>query len=63
MKTKKFEKKLNLNKKTISSLEVYEMKNARGAGPSGVTCPQTCDICFTPECTVNHCTSRPDLTC
>ena len=36
MKTKKFDKKLSLNKKTISNLDHSQMKHAYGGAPSNV---------------------------
>jgi natural product precursor len=40
MKTKKFEKKLSLNKKTIAHLNNGDMKSLQGGDvPSGCTCP------------------------
>jgi hypothetical protein len=41
MKTKKFDKKLALNKKTISSLNNGQMKHAYGGAPSDVAYKQT----------------------
>lgn len=55
MKTKKFNKKLNLNKKTISNLNYGQMRNVNGGGndidrnaSDGGSCGVTCDTCFTP---------------
>jgi natural product precursor len=40
MKTKKFEKKLSLNKKTIANLNNGDMKHLQGGiKPTGCTCP------------------------
>ena len=63
MKTKKFEKKLALNKKTVANLNNVQLSNVKGGGviPSDPgfaclptfetcgTCAATCDTCFT-EC-------------
>lgn len=57
MKTKKFNKKLELNKQTVADLRNDEMKNAKGGA---FTDDFTCNTCFTaPEMTCNtysHCT-------
>ncbi len=61
MKTKKLEKKLTLNKKTIANLYHGQMRNVRGGGllpsdpgfpctgtePGTETCADTCNTCFT----------------
>lgn len=66
MKTKNFDKKLNLNKKTIVHLNNGEMRNfyGRGVGPVILTyfcptndCTQTCCSCVT-DCQ-SVCTSDP----
>lgn len=61
MKTKNFDKKLNLNKKTIVHLNNGEMRNfyGRGVGPICLTsdCTQTCCSCVT-DCE-SVCTSDP----
>jgi hypothetical protein len=49
MKAKKFDKKLSLNKKTISDLNISEMGNIQGGLPSGATCPN-CPITTYSRC-------------
>lgn len=63
MKIKRFNKRFNLNKTTISNLNVYEMRSAKG-GESTSVCPEECTfddtregchteisiICFTDDC-------------
>ena len=72
MKTKKFEKKLVLNKKTIAHLGNGELNVAKGGalvtkeGPSCAPCPATNPTCFTvcPTCfTVCPATGDPCLVC
>jgi hypothetical protein len=64
MKTKKFNKKLTLNKKTISNLENGQMKDAYGGAPSDIYYKQTGPIdppppvytCYScPNCPVSIC--------
>jgi len=64
MKTKKFDKKLTLNKKTISSLNNGQMKQAYGGAPSDVAYkitagpvnPPPIYTCFScPNCPVSAC--------
>ena len=49
MKQKKFGKKLELNKKTITNLGSSEMNDARGGTPSGTICI-TWDGCPSKSC-------------
>ena len=62
MKTKKFNKKLSLNKKTIVSLNNLEMDSVKGLGPSD-GCEFT-EICGTTygHCD-DHCRSIPAAAC
>jgi hypothetical protein len=67
MKSKKFEKKLSLNKKTISNLNQGAMKGVRGGGtleiacfdPGGgsalTNCQNTCDCTDESICFTNPC--------
>ena len=50
MKAKKFEKKLELNKKTIADLSNREMGEVQGGLASGFTCPNC-----PPPLTVSRC--------
>lgn len=69
MKTKKFEKKLVLNKKTIANLGNNELGNALGGGipdPTGYTClvetcPTDCGTCYTCPTECNGCSDPPIL--
>ncbi len=47
MKTRKFDKKLALNKETVANLNKDEMKNAHGGKPftRETLCPMTCYTC------------------
>jgi hypothetical protein len=54
MKTKKFNKKLTLNKATIVDLSNCEMGKIQGGIPSGVTCPN-CPITTYSRC-LTQCT-------
>lgn len=54
MKNKKFNKKLVLNKHTVSDLSVGEQSEVRGGIYTGTTCPGYCDTdlsCGATECT------------
>jgi hypothetical protein len=54
MKTKNFEKKLTLNKKTIANLNRGQLAQARGGGET--TSCYTCDTCLTYcSCTCETC--------
>jgi hypothetical protein len=54
MKTKRFEKKLSLNKVTLVNLVNHEMNSVRGQGTYG-TCAQTCGFCDTKMQTCRRC--------
>jgi len=64
MKTKKFNKRLSLNKKTIADLNGKEMKNAIG-GVSGVdtTCLETRLITCGVKSCGSICFTLPDIIC
>jgi hypothetical protein len=49
MKSKKFDKKLVLGKKTIVDLNNGEMDEIQGGGPSGQTCPN-CQVTTWSRC-------------
>jgi hypothetical protein len=58
MKTKKFEKKLTLNKKTVANLNILAMKNVQGGVMTQTEC-LTCPIEYSPL----PCNTRPITTC
>ncbi len=69
MKTRKFDKKLSLNKKTVSNLSVQEMKCVNG-GVDGCICGCTCcctvdfRLCNpTLQTKVCYCPPAPTATC
>jgi hypothetical protein len=64
MKTKKFEKKLALNKQTVSNLNKSQMNGINGAGPTtNITC-EFCDTVVSCEETLCPiCVSNPDTLC
>jgi hypothetical protein len=63
MKTKKFDKKLLLNKKTIAHLDNGEMLDLRG-GISGSRCDvETCPLLCPPETGWVLCPSAPWTNC
>jgi natural product precursor len=55
MKTKKFNKKLALNKNTIANLRSQDMNSAKG----GIFTDDTCDSCYPPT----YCLGCPTLIC
>lgn len=58
MKTKRFDRKLNLNKKTVSNLAKGDMGGVKGGGATYNTCYYTCESCDT---RLNTCLPCPDI--
>jgi hypothetical protein len=64
MKPRKFERKLALNKKTITNLNTRDLGKLHGGGPITFldpTCPEVCDP--TRECSIGGCTYTCGETC
>jgi len=64
MKTKKFDKKLALNKTTVANLNNAQMNDLKGGAPNTrITCPicDTLESCFATLCTI--CMSIPETFC
>jgi len=60
MKTKTFEKKLVLNKKTIAHLEAREQNAVKGGDKLTATCPISyCGVCPPSDPTCETCPSPP----
>jgi hypothetical protein len=62
MKSKKFEKKLELNKETIANLKINQMKDIRGGlAPSEKSECATCSGCTCPNyCSQQTCSNLSD---
>jgi natural product precursor len=58
MKTKRFSRKLTLNKHTVSHLRVSDLKGLKGGAFTRVSCYYTCEPCDTEWQTCHTC---PDL--